>query len=454
MKKFLFIFVLAAVLLSIGFFLYTSYFKATRSIAIKGGILIDGTGRPPVDDIVIIIKDGKIFDIGPKKKIRIPIRARTIDARGKFIIPGLTDMHVHFVDEAFCPLFLNYGVTSVRDMGNDADTILSLRDRINSGKVLGPTIFAAGYLLNNRKIPFGASEYTAEIKDEAAAKRAVAVLARKKVDWIKIYISLPPRLVKTVLQEARRYNLPVAGHLRRVNARIAAQNGIRTLEHATGIAEALLNDRNFEDVPAEWTISPKTWPRADRSKYDGLINLFLKQDVYITANLTLYKSFCLTPEEIRAKAPKELMPETFQKGWENYVSGRFLVIREDHEDWVTTRRKLEEFLLLFKNRGGKVLAGTDTPWPYLVPGLSLHEELALLVEAGFTPMEALLTATRYPAEAMNKQSSMGTLEKGKRADMVLLEADPLQDIGNTKKISLVIKGGILIHPKKGATPTS
>ena len=453
MKKILVFLTAAAVLLIAAFFLYKPLLDST-TLVISGGTVIDCAGGTPLQNSVILIEDGLILEVGPEGKVKVPWFSKKIDARGKYIIPGLADMHVHFVDEAFCPLFLNYGVTTVRDMGNDADTILSLRDRINRGEVLGPTIYASGYLLNNRKIPFGASQYTAEIQDESAAKRAVAALALKGVDWIKIYITLPPRLVKTVLEEARRHNLPVAGHLRRVNARFAARNGIRSLEHATGIAEALLEDRNFEDVPADWTISPKTWPRINLEKRQALIDLLLRQEVYITANLTLYKSFCLTQEEIRAKAPKEIMPETFQQGWENYVSSRFLLIREDHEGWVTTRARLEEFLRLFKDSGGKVLAGTDTPWPFLVPGLSLHEELELLVEAGFSPQEALLTATRYPAEAMRLEGTMGTLERGKRADMIVLEANPLKDIRNTRKIYLVFKEGRRINPKDLIPATS
>ena len=137
------------------------------------------------------------------------------------------------------------------------------------------------------------------------------------------------------------------------------------------------------------------------------------------------------------------MPPEYQKNWKIFLKNRFKKNVQFQDDWKITKSRLEEFLILFKTSGGKVLAGTDAPYPFLVPGFSLHEELELLVKAGYSPMEALLTATRYPAEAMNKEKDMGTLTAGKIADLVILEKNPLDDIRNTRKIFKVIKKGIV-----------
>lgn len=428
------------------FFLVRFFFKDRETLVIRGGRLIDGTGRPPVENTTLLIRGGQIVQISPGEDIKGPFRAQTLDARGKTIIPGLIDMHVHLSDSSLCPLFLCYGVTAVRDMGNDLNFIIGLRNRIEKGEMEGPTIFASGYLINDRKIPYGAGEFTAVVKTPVQARRAVAVMARSKADWIKVYITLPQKLLRVVLNEAAKFRLPVAGHLRRVDAEKAAIWGIKTLEHATGIAEALIDDQTFQDVPHFWTISPLVWPRADRERFDELAELLADRGVAVTANLTLYHSFCLSPEELRARGHTELMPDEFKKGWENYSHRKFPDIARYHQEWIITKARLEEFLRLFHDRGGIILAGTDTPWPYLVPGISLHEELELLVAAGLSPMEALLSATLRPAEILGRSADMGTLEQGKRADLVILDADPLQDIRHTRRIHRVIKGGRIFRP--------
>jgi imidazolonepropionase-like amidohydrolase len=410
----------------------------------------------------IIIKDASILDFQNSeeyiadigitghtiKKIGdiSPFQGKTIlDAKGKFIIPGLIDMHVHFIDPSFSDLFLLNGITSVRDMGNDLDFILSLRDKINSGKLMGPTVFASGPIINNRKIPFGASFYTEVVKNQEEARRLVTQLAAKKVDWIKIYITLPQRMVRIIIEEAKKNSLPVAGHLRRINARLTARWGIKTLEHATGIGEALAEGKKFEDSPPLQTISNRVWSHVDRTKYNNLINLFIRNNVDIMANLTVYHSFITPKKDLEKKECVELMPKNVLQGWRSYINYFFLMITKDRKSWEITKNRIEEFLMLFKERGGRVLAGTDTPWPYLVPGYSLHEELKLLVEAGFSPAEALLTATKYPAEALGQKKNIGAIEEGKMADLLILRGNPFRDIHNTQSIDIIIKRGKVIQ---------
>ncbi len=415
---------------------------------LKGGTLIDGNGTSPIENTLIILEHDKIKSISSRRHTKIPFPAKIINAKGRYIIPGLIDMHVHCVEESFLPLFLINGVTAIRDVGNDTDFILTLRDEVNSGLRVGPTLFVAGYMINSRKVPFGASEHTAIIRNVKEAQKVVSLLAQKKVDWIKIYITLPKGLVRRVLFEASKYGIPVAGHLRKVDARFAAQWGISTIEHATGIAEALLTDEEFEDAPPLHTISDKTWLHVDRTKYNDLIDLFIEKNVYIHANLTLYESFTLPAEEIKKKRFVELMPPSIVEGWDFYLSKQFLEVTQNKENWRITKERLEEFLVMFKDKGGKILAGTDAPWPYLLPGFSLHRELELLVEAGLTPMEAIWTATKYAAEALKQEDNIGTLMEGKRADLVLLNSNPLENIRAIRDIHRVLKNGKIVKRKE------
>jgi len=276
----------------------------------------------------------------------------------------------------------------------------------------------------------------------------VSLLAQKKVDWIKIYITLPKGVVRRILFEANKFGIPVAGHLRKVDARFAAQWGISTIEHATGIAEALLADEEFEDAPPLHTISGKTWLHVDRTKYDDLIDLFIEKNIYINANLTLYESFTLPTEKIKNKPYVDLIPPSIVEGWDSYLSKQFLEVTQDKESWKITKERLEEFLVLFKDKGGKIIAGTDTPWPYHLPGFSLHRELELLVEAGLTPIEAILTATKYAAEALRQDNNLGTLMEGKRANLVVLNTNPLEDIRAVRDIHRVLKDGKIVKRKK------
>ncbi len=423
-------------------------FTPHKYTVLKGGTLIDGNGNSPIENSLIILEQGKIKSISPRQNTKIPFPAKIINAKGRHIIPGLIDMHVHCVDESFLPLFLLNGVTTIRDVGNDTDFILTLRDEVNSGQRVGPTLFVSGYMINSRKIPFGASQHTAVIRNVKEAQKIVSLLAQKKVDWIKIYITLPKGVVRRILFEANKFGIPVAGHLRNVDARFAAQWGISTIEHATGIAEALLADEEFEDAPPLHTISGKTWLHVDRTKYDDLIDLFIEKNIYINANLTLYESFTLPTEKIKNKPYVDLIPPSIVEGWDSYLSKQFLEVTQDKESWKITKERLEEFLVMFKDKGGKIIAGTDTPWPYHLPGFSLHRELELLVEAGLTPIEAILTATKYAAEALRQDNNLGTLMEGKRADLVVLNTNPLEDIRAVRDIHRVLKDGKIVKRKK------
>ena len=415
--------------------------KKEFSLVIKNGSIIDLlNSRLHAQDIGTVGES-----IGKIGKISASSGDCVIDATGKYIIPGLSDLHVHFIDPSFSELFLLNGVTSVRDVGNDLDFILPLRQEIVAGKKAGPTTYVAGPIINNRKIPFGASFYTQVVKKPEEAKSLVAQLAQRGVDWIKIYITLPRNMVRTIIQEAEKHGLPVAGHLRRVDAEFAARWGIRTIEHTTGIAEALLKDRNFEDAPPFQTISNKVWLHVDRSRYQRLIDLLVRKNVFILANLTVFHGLASSEQELKNNKNVELMPSTFLKGWEQFLNGWFQVYTEDKESWKITKEKIEEFLLLFKANGGKVIAGTDTPWPFLVPGYSLHDELALLVKAGFSPLEVLQTATINQADALNLSEKAGTIEVGKVADLLILDKNPLKDIKFTRTANIVIHKGHVFH---------
>jgi len=422
--KNLFIFVALLTLLP-EFLSQTNPTPQSNSLVLTHVTLIDMTGAPPRPDMTIVISGERITALGPSSVTQVPKGARVVDGKSKFLIPGLWDMHVHLTDAkaSALPALVANGVTGVRDMGSLLPQLDNWRCRIENQLLVGPRIIRAGPVLNGKA--FGPNHL--EVGDAAEARSAVRTLNKIGVDFIKIHATLTREEFFAIADEAKRLGMSFCGHLPiGVTPAEASDAGQASIEHT----ETLFVGTPYLQMQREDLLKEMT----------SLFQRFAKNGTAYTPTLIMYKSsadwrdFISHPEDkYVARSAYEAMQQSalqYKKAPE-LVAGR--------------KRVLETLIMLvgmMRQNGVKVMVGTDLADGRIFPGFSVHEELALLVDAGFTPYEALQSATRVPAAFLNLADT-GTIEQGKRADLVLLNRNPLQDIHNSTSIESVLLRGRL-----------
>ena len=421
--------------------------------------LIDATGAPAKADWSVEVRAGRIVRVGPTAGSLPPGDARVVDATGRFLIPGLWDMHVHTGQrDLYLPLYVANGVTGVRDMGGDLEeptgyssaryVQLSLwRTAIERGFRVGPRMILAGFLLDGAAWPGNVS---ATNPDEG--RQAVDVLKRLGVDFIKVKSFLGRDTYFAIAAEARRQHMVLAGHVPdSVEAAEASDAGQRSLEHLTGVALGcssargeLMRERTEAFAARDRARFARAEARAtetfDEGRAAALFAHFVRSETWQVPTLVERRRSALgsssgDTDSASNETRWSYLPAALQERWRQEPGpsapgdGRRLFAAE-----VALVRRMHE-------AGVPIMAGTDSANPSLVPGFSLHDELRLLVKAGFSPMEALQAATLEPARYLGLETELGTIEAGKRADLVLLAADPLLDIANTQAIAAVIVNG-------------
>lgn len=436
------------------------------TIAISHVTVIDATGAPPRPDQTVIIRGDRITQITSSRSQRIPAKARIIEGRGLYLIPGLWDMHVHVwnPDLAF-PIFLANGVTVVRNMGGHPDELKRWRQELSAGTRLGPHLFACGPVVDGP--PPIHPDHSVVVNNAADALSAVDDLKSQGWDFIKVYDNVPRDAYFAIAAEAKKDHIPFVGHVPlSVTATEASDAGQKSIEHFEG---------------ADYAISPLgdelRRARLERIGKPGQPGEMMKLPLRIANELTQLAD---TYDEQRASAlfavfkkngtwqvPTLVVKRAFSSIGDNafYHDDRLRYVdAQTREEWahapivhidlpayVEARKRDFQAKLRITRAAHKAgvwfLAGTDSGFPYVYYGFSLHDELALLVEAGFTPLEALQAATRDAARFLNVKDS-GTVEVGKRADLVLLQADPLGDIHNTRSIEAVILSGHLLERRE------
>ena len=419
------------------------------ALAITHVNLIDATGSPVMTDMTVIVAGKQISQIGKSVATPLPKGARVVEGRGKYLIPGLWDMHVHEVfgewipaDEKITPvLFVANGVTGVRDMGGDLETLKNWRNRIAEGKLLGPRMVISGPMLDGPVPQFPGS---VPVKDAAEGRRIVDELQKGGADFIKIQSLVPRDGYFAAAEEAKKDGIVFAGHVPdKVRATEASNAGQKSIEHLTGVFEGC------STVEDELMAAPRGPGRGkflstyDSARAKALIALFVKNQTWQVPTLYWERGEWLIEQTSAGPDPLiKYAPAAWRRAWPMFTTGI-------EKDWSTDpfadrERFFQAELKMVgeMNRAGvPILAGTDTAAGVRVyPGFSLHEELELLVRAGLTPMEALQAATRNAGKYL-ELADTGTIEKGKRADLVLLNANPLADIKNTRKIESVVLAG-------------
>jgi imidazolonepropionase-like amidohydrolase len=397
---------------------------------------------------VVVIERNRITTVG-SKGTRYPRNAPTVNAKGGYLIPGLWDMHVHLVfgdwfplaQEISLPLFIANGVTSVRDMGSELDTVQSFRNQIESGERLGPRILTSGPMLDGPKPRFPSSLAIATPDD---GRRAVDQLKHRGVDFIKLQSLIPADAVMAIADEARKEELPFEGHVPdAVRAADMSAAGMHSFEHLIGIFEG------SSPAEAEFLTGTKTEAKFlstyDPARAEALAAILAKNQTWQCPTLVWERGGNLVDVTDYSKDPRAKYVPAYWKDVTWKKMSEDVKASFGTDDLATRRKFLDkelEVVQMLHKAGVPFLAGTDTPpGVYIFPGFSLHEELQRFVAAGFTPLEALQTATINPARFFGMEDQLGTVAMGKMADLVLLDANPLADIGNTQKIAAVIVNG-------------
>jgi imidazolonepropionase-like amidohydrolase len=384
---------------------------AEGAFALRGGRLIDGTGRAPIDDAVLIIRDGRIVAAGPRASTPVPRGIRVIDAAGTTIAPGLWDMHAHAAQIEWLPAYLGAGVTTIRDMGGETAYLAALGSA--GTDVLKPRVLLAGLVDGD-----GAGGFGATIAGTPAQGRDV-VDRYKRLGFhqMKLYSLLQPDVVAAITARAHESGMTVTGHV----------------PTALGLARAI--EAGMDHV-AHLPINGD--PRSPQTR--SIIELLAAKRVVIDPTLPW--------SELLGHAPGTAL-ESFEPGFAHAppaLLANYRSVRND-TDAATARRRVRDSQAMVKalfDAGVPIVAGTDGA----LPGYSLLRSLEMFVEAGLTPMQAIESATRVPAESMGLARDTGTLEAGKRADLIVLDADPLIDIANIRKLRWVIANGRVMEPGK------
>ena len=408
--------------------------RKTGTLVFTGATLIDGTGRLPISNATVVSSGGKIVAAGPASAVKIPANATRIDVQGKYIIPGLWDMHAHYEQVEWGPIYLAAGVTTVRDVGNELEFIKAVRDNVNSGQGLGPHMLNAGIVDGDGPFALGVTRVTTP----EDAEKWVNTYHDDGFEQMKIYSSVKSEEVKAICANAHKVGMTVTGHIPNgMTIYDGVNDGMDQVNHIQYVVRALY-PKDFD--PRKMT-SEQRMQVADSLSVDSParkeVLSFMKQHGTVLDDTTALFELIFHPvdEPISKFEPgvEKVAPELRAQ-----FDGMGASPERAAEMGKLWHLYMETLAALHKE-GVTLLAGTDQA----VPGYSVYREIELYVQAGFTPMEALQAATIVPARVMKVDKESGTVEVGKRADFDILDANPLENIHNIRTVHQVVANGIL-----------
>lgn len=447
------------------------------TIAITHTTVIDVVGGRRLPDRTVVVRDGRIASIGIGA---VPRDARVVEGRGKFLIPGLWDMHAHLgadgvATNVLFPLQIANGVIGIREMTSDCfarpgcagsmtiDTVRTWQRGIAAGRIVGPRIIASSPMLDG---PTPTWAYAYPVADAAAARVAVKTFQSRGVDFLKVYSLLPHDAFLALADEARRARLPFAGHVPiYVSALEASNAGMASMEHGHGLQEGCSSrdsslraeqgrlidlliaakEHNLLVEPIYVEQAHQAFESYDATRCRALFAAFARNHTAQVPTLVLLQSWAHEHDPRRLRDPRyRYIPELLRNSWEAFADApqadvpNSRAVRAERLAWI--ERAIGEM----QRAGVMILAGTEEGGAsFIYPGFAIHDELRLLTESGLTPLEALRSATINPARFLHAADSLGSVDVGKRADLVLLDADPLVAIENTTAIRAVIADGRL-----------
>ncbi len=407
-------------------------------------------------DMTVVIKQGKITAVAKVGLVDQRRDIQIVNANGKYMVPGLWDMHVHsaFVSPAWDekvidPLYIANGITGVRDMGGDPEVLESRRKRIESGELPGPRLILAGPFLAGGK----SDRQTIAVNTPEDARQAVDAVKKQGLDFVKILSNVPRDSYFAIADESSKQNISFVGHVPySVSVREAATAGQKSIEHLTGVLLACSSREDDlraqelaalakRDYAAYEALGPQVISTYDQVKAGGLFRQLAQSQTWQVPTLVWTEANSrIDDPDLQSDPRLKYVPASVRAEWDpaklrKNTSPEELVLLKDEA------ARDVELVKAMHNAGVQFMAGSDGPDPYVFPGFSLHDELEWLVKSGFTPLQALQSATFNPALFMGRIDTHGVVEPKHGANLVLLDANPLDDISNTRKIFGVVAGG-------------
>jgi imidazolonepropionase-like amidohydrolase len=431
--------------------------KALEVIVLEDATVIDGTGANPKKHTMIVIEGDRIREIGQQGKIRYPPEAKIIPCKNKYIIPGLFDLHAHITflrdpdnftgydrqtTERILKILIAYGITTVRNPSALSVEGVAIRNDVRNGKTLGPQIFTAGEAINWGRDK-GEEDVRAEVRRQAALG----------VDYIKVYSRMRKELIEAAVEEAHKQGLKVVGHLQATTPTQAISVGLDAITHgATWSIELLPPDKRqayeqrIREVGAlRARIDWLDWLNLNGPEIKAMISAIATTRTPLDPTLIAYVT------KFRGRDPRYckrsdlgMVPKPVLDTWKDALGDWK---DEDFERGARLWPKILQLVKAYYDSGVLLTAGSDFPNALVIPGISLHDELELLAEAGIPPLEVIKIATHNSAEELGILNNTGTLEVGKRADLVILSEDPVAAIRNTRKVEMVMMGGRMFDPQ-------
>jgi len=426
----------------------------TRPVAIVGGTLIDGTGGPAVEDAAVVIRNGRFQEVGRRGQVRLPQGAEVINAKGKTILPGLIDGHCHYW-EWVGELYLAYGVTTCPDINNSpTDWILAQHEGVQKGKIRGPRLWISGYALDGPR-PAGMPEQRWQrnsiiVRTEEEARKAVRAHVEKGMDGFKFFERLSPEVARAAADEARRLGRPVIAHS--IDIFSAVDAGYTSVEHSWAVMFTTIRDaKKKSEVDMDrmtgkvGTAEAHTFMEPDL--FDQIIKAMVEKDVHWSpAWATQFRALSPRAPEMKKrelamlKNPRlRYLPAYNLESVEGYFAGFEKMTPERREQLTAAYKLVQDFARRYVAAGGKIHSGSDPG--SLLPAYGVHAEFELMIDAGFSPLLAIQSASLNVARAWGKDKDYGSVEKGKVADLVIVRGDVIKNISSTQNVEKVIMDG-------------
>lgn len=422
---------------------------AAQTTAFVGVNVIPMDSERVIADQVVLVENGRITAMGPTAATTIPAGTFTVDGRGKYLMPGLAEMHAHVPPQTTDPqlladimyLYVANGITTIRGMLG-APYQLELREQLQSGEMLGPRFYVGAPSLNGNSVP-----------DPATAARLMREHKAAGYDLVKLHPGVSRAAYDSAVAVGRQVGITIAGHVPAdVGIRHAIETRLTTIDHLDGYIEGAVSDAMLARIasPTDQVTLPEAWADVTTERLRELARATRRAGIAVVPTMFLWENLWLPPEgeAIEQRPEMRYVPMPWVNGWRNQMNNRINYNRSNNLDEGAIREMLEkrrELLRILQQEGVSILMGTDSPQLLNVPGFALHHEIRVMVESGLTPYQVLVSGTTnvrdYVRNVLRQPAEFGTVAVGQQADLVLLDGNPLESIDNlTRRSGVMVRG--------------